>query len=213
MIVQWARSRNHFCGRSDVMDGSHSGSSWTRSSGRAARAVVACLGAMLAIHGTLLATGCSRAPQAAPGSLLGRFVPVTPAADHGSLRFPIVLDRGGEKKSAMVLVAPIAVKASLDGFRGRHALHVMVVPVFNVGDGIQMDIRLLDDGLPVQVCSRYFDPGRRFEDRRWTPLAFMMDVRSKDAQLEIRVSAGPQGDLVGDWLAFADLRVSAGAER
>jgi hypothetical protein len=40
-----------------------------------------------------------------------------------------------------------------------------------------------------------------------------MDVRRTDAQLEIRIAGGPEGNLTGDWLAFADLHISARAER
>jgi hypothetical protein len=88
----------------------------------------------------------------------------------------------------------------------------MAAPVFNVSDGIQMEIWLRDDESPTRVYSRYFDPGRRFEDRRWTPVTIDMDVHHKDAQIEISVTGGPDGNLTGDWLAFADVNVSAKAE-
>ena len=172
-----------------------------------------CLATLLVLQGALFATGCAHAPRPAPGGLLERFVPAMLGADRASFRAPVSVDRAGGKKISMVLVAPSAAKASLEGFRGRIELHFMAVPVFNVGDGIQMDIWLLDEGPPVQICSRYFDPGRRFEDRRWRPVTIAMDVRRTDAQLEIRIAGGPEGNLTGDWLAFADLRISARAER
>jgi len=212
MIVRWVRSRNLSFGRGSLAMGSDSGHEHTNESAREAGAVV-CLAALLLIQGVLFATGCSHASQPAPINLLERFVPAMPAADRSHFLNPIVVDRGGVRKNAMVLVAPAAAKTSLEGIHGRMELHLLVVPVFNVGDGIQMEIRLLDDAQPVQVCSRYFDPGRRFEDRRWTPVTIPMDVHRKDAQLEIRVSGGPEGNLTGDWLAFAELCISMVAER
>jgi hypothetical protein len=181
--------------------------------GRAGQAASICVAALVAIHGILLGAGCSHAPMPVQPNLLERFTPAMSVADRRSFLNPVVVDRGGLKKNAMVLIAPVAAKAPLEGSRGRAELHFMVVPVFNVGDGIQMEIWLLDEGKSAQVFSRYFDPGRRFEDRRWTPVTVAMDLDREDVQLEIRVSAGPEGNLTGDWLAFADLSISTGAER
>jgi len=110
-------------------------------------------------------------------------------------------------------VAPMVATASLGGFIGKSDLRFIAVPVFNVGDGIQMEVWLTDGGPPVRVCSRYFDPGWRFEDRRWTPISVSMELHRKDARIEIRVSGGPEGNLTGDWLAFADVQLLSGAER
>ncbi len=186
----------------------------SRGAGSPGRSAFSRLAALIAIHGALLATGCSRAPRPVPANVLERFVPVVQSPNRPSLLNPVVVDRAGVKKSAMVLVAPIAVRAPLAGFLGRIELQLAVAPLFNVGDGIQMEIWLLDDGPPVRICTRYFDPGRRFEDRRWTPITATMDVHRRDARLEIRVSGGPEGNLTADWLAFADLHIlSMGVQR
>jgi hypothetical protein len=211
--VRLVRLRNLSCSRGSMAPELGSERQRFFRAGRAAGTAIACLGALLAVHGTLLTAGCSHARGPAPFSLLGRFVPSTPGAGGGSLLGPIVVDRAGVKKRAMVLVAPVAATASLGGFSGRIELKFTTVPVFNVGDGIRMEIRVIDDGPPVLVCSRYFDPGRRFEDRRWTPMSVSMDLHSKDPRLEIRVSGGPEGNLTGDWLAFAGLQISSGTER
>jgi hypothetical protein len=180
---------------------------------RAGRAASAWLATLLTIHGVLLTTGCSDAHRPVPPNMLDRFTPAIPVADRRSFLNPVVVDRAGLKKNGMILVAPASAKASLEGFHGRIELNLMVVPVFNVGDGIQMEIWLLDGGERVPICRRFFDPGRRFEDRRWTPVTVAMDLNGKDAHLEIRVSGGPEGNLTGDWLVFADLSISMGAER
>ena len=235
MNARWAHLQNRFCGRGDAMSGFGSGGrqglpALNRSAAprqtdarfgealplrartfrqdRGRRAASACLTAVLAIHGAFFATGCRGARPSAPAEMLERFVPAKQVARRSSLLNPIVVDRAGSKKKAMVLVAPASAKAPLGGDSGRIELQLEAVPVFNVGDGIQMEIWLLDDGPPARICSRYFDPGRRFEDRRWTPVKVEMNVHRKDAQLEIRVSAGPEGNLTGDWLAFADVSIS-----
>lgn len=193
--------------------GARSFSSCSSLSGRGGRVAGAWLAVALAVHIMLLATGCSRPPSPSPAGLLEQFALASQVAERSSLKYPFVVYRAGLKKNAMVLVAPIKVKAPLEGLQGRIELQLLVVPVFNVGDGIQMDIWLHDQGSSVKVCSRYFDPGRRFEDRRWLPLTVPMDVRRKDAQFEIDISGGPEGSLTGDWLAFADMRISVRAER
>jgi len=238
MSVYWVRLQSPLCGHGDhadefdsgsgeathdvVMCGLTDGSNWRpvmflrrgRMGGwrRATGAAAVCLGWILALQGTMSTAGCSHAGLPAPANLLERFVPVMQVAGRGSYQNPIVVDRAGSKKVAMVLVAPAAAKASLEGWRGPVELQLMVVPVFNVGDGIQMEIWLRDDELATRVYGRCFDPACRFEDRRWTPVVVAMDVHRKDAQLEIRVTGGPVGNLTGDWLAFADARISRKAE-
>lgn len=179
---------------------------------RAGRAASACLAALLVVHGALFTAGCSHARPPAPAGLLERFAPAMKVTNRSFFMNPVVVDRAGSKKRAMVLVAPAAASAPLEGPVGRIRLQLEIVPVFNVGDGILMEIWLRDSEPPVRVCSRYFNPGRRFEDRRWTPVTVDMNVHRGDAQLEIRVSAGPGGNLTGDWLAFADLHISRKAE-
>jgi hypothetical protein len=79
-------------------------------------------------------------------------------------------------------------------------------PVFNIGDGIQLDLFLSRYGERHRVGERYFDSGRKAEDRDWVAIAFPLDLREND-QLEISISGGPQGDLVADWLALSSLRL------
>ena len=76
-----------------------------------------------------------------------------------------------------------------------------------------LDIKLTDSRQPGTLHSRRFDPARSAADREWIP----MDVASilitpRPSDLEISVSAGPQGDLVADWLALAEL-ADAGKRR
>jgi hypothetical protein len=80
-------------------------------------------------------------------------------------------------------------------------------PVFNVGDGLQMDLFLRQAGARHFIAGRYFDAGRKFEDRDWIPIAFPLDL-GQDDQLEIEVSAGPQGNLVADWLALSSFHLA-----
>ncbi len=180
--------------------------------GMAGRVAFGFLAVFLTISVVLLVTGCSHTPRPSPNGLLERFVPLMNTAGRSHFRNPVVIDRAGSKRTAMVLVAPAAVRAPLESMPGRIEFSLEVVPVFNVGDGVQMEIWLREGVASSRVYSRYFDPGWRFEDRRWTPVTVAMDVHCRDAQVEIRVSGGPEGNLTGDWLAFADLRISRKAE-
>ena len=79
---------------------------------------------------------------------------------------------------------------------------------FNVGDGFRMDVLVGGPGQTRRVYSRYFDAGRKAEDRRWISLEVPLDLTGSEGErVEVAVSGGPQGDLVADWLALAEVRV------
>jgi hypothetical protein len=139
--------------------------------------------------------------------LTDRFLPI-PGDNpdtHIDRNLPVI--RNGISREALVLIAPVSVRASLGGISGRRVLKGFATPVFNIGDGIQMNLYLLQSGKRRLVGERFFDPGRRAEDRNWIPLSFPLEP-DKDDLLEIKISAGPQGDLVADWLALSSLHLT-----
>lgn len=138
--------------------------------------------------------------------LTDRFSPVEHAGAAASLMRRLSVTRKGSRRDAIVLVAPARIRASLHDVSGRLTLEGLAAPVFNLGDGIQMDISLMHSGTQRVVASRYYDSGRKAEDRDWAAISTPIEIDAAgDSQLEIRVSAGPQGDLVGDWLALSSL--------
>jgi hypothetical protein len=110
--------------------------------------------------------------------------------------------RRGERKDALKLVAPAAIRASLQGATGKWILKFWAAPVFDVGDGFLMMVFLRRSGTRVVVGNRYFDPGRKDEDRNWIPIAIPLEIQPGD-QLEIEASGGPQADFTADWLALS----------
>jgi hypothetical protein len=145
--------------------------------------------------------------SAGPVDLTARFV----AAGNGDgLKRQYFVMRRGRRAEATVLVAPATVRASLAGFGGKCDLKILAAPVYNLGDGMQMDLILVDEGERRSIYSRYFDAGRKAEDRSWVSVEVPLDLRgSGDVYLEIQVSGGPQGDLVADWLAFAEALIAS----
>jgi hypothetical protein len=122
------------------------------------------------------------------------------------LRQHVSVTRKGRRVDATVLIAPVTVRASLAGLSGRFILRLSAAPAFNIGDGMQMDLTLSDAGESRPVYSRYFDAGRKAGDREWIPIEVPLALAgSGDVYLEIKVSGGPQGDMVADWLAFAEV--------
>jgi len=113
----------------------------------------------------------------------------------------------------MALIAPVTVRTSFYGATGDMMLTGSATPIFNVGDGIQMNIFLKrHDGRLQSIYRRYFDSGRNAEDRNWIPIAIPINPDKND-QLEIEIAAGPQGDSTADWLALSSLcliKTSAG---
>lgn len=123
-----------------------------------------------------------------------------------SKHYPVA--RRGKRLDCMVLIAPSSIRAFLGEIHGRMTLDCLATPVFNVGDGFLLEVFVVSDGSERLAFNRYFDPGRRAEDRDWIPLSIPLDFdSSRAAQLHIRLSAGPQGDLVDDWLALNGVRL------
>jgi len=126
----------------------------------------------------------------------------------GSFQRDATVTRKGKSLEALVMIAPIRLRAPLDGTMENICLEGLATPVFNIGDGFQLDFLLATDEKSRVIESRFFDPGRRREDREWIPFSVPLNRRGGEEWLEVRVSSGPQGDLVADWLAIAELRLS-----
>lgn len=130
------------------------------------------------------------------------------AGKDDSLKRHFPVTRRGRQLSATVLVAPVTVRAGLDGLEGRFKLHMLVSPVFNVGDGFKMEVFIGNADARTPVGSRYLDAGRDAGDRDWVALEFSIDSAGAPGSfLEIRISGGPQGDLDADWAALGDVRI------
>jgi len=109
----------------------------------------------------------------------------------------------------MRLIAPVSVRAALDGFAGRCTLRLLAAPVFNIGDGVQMDVILEGAGIRKTVHQRYFDAAREAGDRKWIPIEIPLELPEGGGSfLLIRASGGPRADLTADWLALAVLYIS-----
>jgi hypothetical protein len=116
--------------------------------------------------------------------------------------------RKGVKRKSIVLVAQSVIRLSLQGASGKRELKFWASPVFDVGDGIQLNLFLRRGGERITVGGRYFDSARKSEDRDWIAIEVPLEIREED-QLEIEVSPGPQGESTADWLALADLRLAS----
>jgi len=182
--------------------------SFIRDDGRFSRSSICVLHLIIAI--SFFFCGCTEAtrirPEAAEAvDLTDRFLAMNPVAPDAHFDH-LQVTRKGRRRDALVLVAPISVRASLRGASGKMILEGWATPVFNIGDGIQMNLFIKHAGMLRPIADRYFDSGRRAEDRDWVPIAIPLEL-GKDDQLEIGISAGPQGDLVADWLALSSLRL------
>ena len=130
-----------------------------------------------------------------------------PGAAAGTFDPHYLVVRKGKRRDCVLLVGPLTIKADLSGLAGEYTLETMGTQVFNTGDGIQMDVYLSSGDERTKLYSRYFDAGRRAEDRDWIPLSIPVISARQDSHIEIVSSAGPQGDLGSDWLALASPRL------
>ncbi len=166
---------------------------------------------LLILAASFVWSGCAKTETAATTAaggidLTDKLFPIHPADPELKVNRNFAVVRNGVRKNSLALVAPVLVRASLQGASGKQLLEGLATPVFNIGDGIRIDLYLNRAGVRRAIGNRYFDSGRRGEDRAWISIAFPVDLHKED-QLEIDVSAGPQGDLVADWLAFSSLRL------
>jgi hypothetical protein len=115
-----------------------------------------------------------------------------------------LVTRKGLRRQALVLVAPVHIHAPLRGFSGRATLRGWAAPVYNIGDGLQMNLFVRRNGIRHQVGSRYIDSGKNAGDRDWIPIEILLEI-GEDDWLEIEISGGRQGNLVADWLALSEL--------
>jgi hypothetical protein len=123
--------------------------------------------------------------------------------------------RNGVARDSLVLEAPVTIWTTLEGARPKAVIECITTPVFNVGDGMQMEVSLIENGRSRMLLQRYYDAGRCLADRAWIPLRIPLDLQgpSGAARVEIRLSSGPQGNLVADWLALSDIHIVPGQEQ
>ncbi len=140
--------------------------------------------------------------------LMERFAPVDSASSESQFRKHMLVIRKGVRKDALVAVSPVIIRAPLQGVSGQMVLQGFAAPVFNIGDGIQMNIFLRYAGISRPISSRYFDPGRKIEDREWIPIEIPLTL-SEGEQLEIQAVAGPRGDSTADWLALSSMQLAS----
>ena len=143
-------------------------------------------------------------------SFADRFVVAAGGGPRDSFQQHTPVVRNGRKEDATILVAPITVRADLAGYQGMLRLGMLATQVFNTGDGIQMDVYLVNGSDRNRIYSRYFDAGRNAADRRWIAMEIPLNLHRQGSHLEIQLSGGPQGDLVADWLALAEVRIYGG---
>jgi hypothetical protein len=161
---------------------------------------------MLALAGAL--SGCRRGSSSADPALnLTERIHLVNAKAGQILEKHRIMARNGRERDCIMLVAPMVVQAALYGAEGKRTLEFLAAPVFNIGDGVLLNVYLERAGSRISAGSRYFDPARKAEDRRWTSVAIPVQVEEGD-QLQIEVAAGPQGDLTADWIGLNSIRLA-----
>ena len=168
---------------------------------------------MLGLIILLFQGGCAGVPAARTDTidLSSLFQLEGPAREGGaenSFRRDVPVERAGQERTSLVLIAPVTVSARLPALAGTVRLTCMTAPVFNIGDGFEFEVALRKPGAREVLLRRYYDPARVATDREWVPLSVAFGADGgEDLDLEMRLSGGPQGDLITDWLAVASPRL------
>lgn len=163
---------------------------------------------LIAVSAGFHGCGYVRPPGNNPVSSIdrsARLLPVNNAARGNPVKRLDVV-RKGIRRESIVLVAHSVIRLSLQGISGKKTLKFWATPVFNIGDGIQLNLLLRRGEERIPIGGRYFDSAWKSQDRDWIEVERPLEIRGGD-QLEIEASAGPQGEATGDWLALAALRL------
>jgi hypothetical protein len=134
--------------------------------------------------------------------LTDRFLPAEFSPPDAHFEQNLYVNRRGVRKSALVVAAPTSLCASLQGISGNVILKGWAAPVFNIGDGLEMNLFLRRGKTRFPIFRRGFDAARIDADRAWVPIEIALDLTGED-RLEMDVTAGPQGELTADWLALS----------
>lgn len=137
-------------------------------------------------------------------NLMNRLSPADSSQPEERFKQDQLVTRRGLRRKALVIVAPFRIHAPLQGFSGKATLRGWAAPVYNIGDGLQMNLFIRRSGIRHPAGSRYVDSGKNAGDRDWIPIEVSLEIGEED-WLEIEISAGPQGNLVADWLALSEL--------
>ncbi len=172
--------------------------------------------AVLATAMALAACGSrpARAPEKATGrDLMPGLARAVQAAGKPSGQPRMEVTRGGRRMQCAVLIAPVLVGVPVGwDAKGRYTLELVAAPVFNIGDGIDVEVLLHGSAGARRLLARRFDPARRADDRAWQKIAVPMDLTGTPGEaIQFRVTGGPEGDLVDDWLALGSVTLARGA--
>jgi hypothetical protein len=132
-----------------------------------------------------------------------QFQRVSGAPESFESHFDVV--RRGIRRDSMRLIAPVCIRTPLERSSAGMGLEFFAAPVFNVGDGMNLEVLMAGDRGEEVIYSRYFDAGRKAEDREWARIRITLPVRPEARWLILRVSGGSQGNLDADWLAISSL--------
>lgn len=114
--------------------------------------------------------------------------------------------RAGERRNGVALIAPVRISVPVNSTRGSFEFKCFAAPVYNIGDGVTLEILWEDRSGARSLLRRRFDAARRSEDRRWAEISVPVRIE-EGGRIVFAASAGPGGDLVADWVAVAEPRI------
>jgi len=148
--------------------------------------------------------GRSRPVAPMPGDLSEELA--SAASPPGSIR-DFTMVRAGERRRGVALIAPVKLSVPVNETHGLFEFRCFAAAVYNVGDGVTLEILWEDSSGARRLIERRFDAARRREDRRWAEISVPLKIEGR-GHIVFAASAGASGDLVADWVTVAQPRVS-----
>jgi hypothetical protein len=164
-----------------------------------------------------LLVGCTTTRKAEDFRFLDNFDAgrMTPAVEKGSPtgKPAFIMDEfnvGGEKRRAMIVVAPAKIVFDVGQVKGQSKLKFSVGMNATMGDGAEGIITVEAGGQTEIVYRRLLDPADRPNDRRWFDESVDLSKFSgKSIKITFETGPGPKGDATADWFAWANIEVTS----
>lgn len=116
--------------------------------------------------------------------------------------FFYTFSRGGIRRQALVLIPGVVFEAPMKALGSAPKISLWVGMPFQMGDGAELIVESISEsGSSGEIVRLFLDPIHRRQDRQWQRLEIR--VPSETRLLRWRVSPGPAGDAVADWVGLA----------
>jgi hypothetical protein len=111
--------------------------------------------------------------------------------------------REGQRRETLVLTPGAVFEIGPLQTGPRSCVSLLAAMPWNLGDGADLKISIVDGAQQRQAADVYLDPAHQRAHRAWIPIRLDVPQSTDHFTLRFEVGPGPRGDLTGDWIGVA----------